>query len=126
MDNIYRCMNCGNNLTTQTNEGLNCQTCGEQSDFIQVTEENKNSIPFPKNLHFGDNEPGIDPNFCNDKEGICPCGVFIAHLINKQCDVIETATAKEPLYDTCHCKTSISACGHSISHRLTEPCTGQQ
>jgi hypothetical protein len=115
-------MKCGNNLESLSYEGLSCHTCGMDSGFIQVTEENKHTIPFPTHPYeYSD----IDPNLCNDKEGICPCGVYTAHLINKRCNLIETAIAKEPLYPHCQCKSSLSPCGHSISHRLVDPCTGQ-
>jgi hypothetical protein len=111
MYNIYRC-GCGNNITAITDEGLACYICNRNSDFVQVFDESM-----------------VDPTFCNDqdgsKEGICPCEVFTAHLINKKCDVINTAVAKEPIGPDCHCKADISPCGHSISHRLTDPCTGQ-
>ena len=118
----YRCMKCGNN---SQDEVLECKACGVTSGFIQVTEENKDTIPFPSNpFDYADLDPNIDHNFCNDKEGICPCGVFIAHLIDKKCNVIDTAIPKEPLHSGCYCKASVSPCGHSISHRLTDPCTG--
>lgn len=125
MDNTYKCMNCGNNLIEETDEYLHCHTCNADSGFIQITEENRDTLPFPTKLYQYSNLSGVDPNFCNDKEGICPCGVFIAHLINKKCDVIESAIAKEPQSPECHCKAAISGCGHSISHRLIDPCTGQ-
>jgi len=127
-------MKCGNNLTAIVDKGLECQTCGTNSGFIQVTEDNKNKIQFPTHLleYLDKNNPeysGFDPNFCNDldgsKEGICPCGVFTAHLINKKCNLIDTAIVKQPLHPTCQCKSEISPCGHSISHRLTEQCTAQ-
>jgi hypothetical protein len=114
-------MKCGNNLEAATDKGLICNACGMDSGFIEVTEENKHTIPFPSNPH---DYSDLDP-FCNDQEGVCPCEVFTAHLINKKCNQIETAVAKEPLYDTCQCKAEVSPCGHSISHRLTDPCTGQ-
>jgi hypothetical protein len=111
MHKLYRCR-CGNNITALTDEGLSCYTCKSKSEFVQVFDESS-----------------IDPTFCNDqdgsKEGICPCGVFIAHLINRRCNVIETAVAKEPLGSDCHCMSAISPCGHSISHRLIDPCTVQ-
>lgn len=119
----YRCMKCGNNSQDEVQE---CKVCGMNSGFIQVTEDNKDTIPFPSNpFDYADIDHNTDHNFCNDKEGICPCGVFIAHLINKKCNVIETAVPKEPLHSGCYCKSSASPCGHSISHRLTDPCTGQ-
>jgi hypothetical protein len=111
MYNIYRCQ-CGNNITALTDKGLICYMCNKSSEFVQVFDESM-----------------IDPNFCNDqdgsKEGICPCEVFTAHLINKICNVIDTAVAKEPTRLDCHCRAGISPCGHSISHRLTDPCNGQ-
>lgn len=111
MYNIYRCL-CGNNLTAVTDQGLICYTCGRTSDFVQSFDEST-----------------VDPTFCNDedgsKEGICPCGVFTAHLINKKCNFIDTAIPKEPSRTDCHCRATVSPCGHSISHRLIDPCTGQ-
>jgi len=140
MGNMYRCMKCGNNLTAMTDDGLECPKCGMSSGFKQVTEENKTTLPHPTHLYeyskqlekdpsLYNNLDGIDPNFCNDldgsKEGICPCGVFTAHLINRTCNLINTAIPKEPLYPTCQCKAAVSLCGHSISHRLIDACTGQ-
>jgi hypothetical protein len=111
MHKIYRCQ-CGNNLTALTDKYLICSACNSTSDFVEMFDESS-----------------IDPSFCNDedgsKEGICPCEVYIAHLINKKCNVIETAVAKEPTRDHCHCRAAISPCGHSISHRLVDACTGQ-
>lgn len=111
MYSLYRCQ-CGNNLTALTDKDLSCNTCNRTSEFVQVFDESS-----------------VDPNFCNDedgsKEGICPCGVFTAHLINRKCDVIETAVAREPIGNDCHCRAAVSPCGHSISHRLIDPCTGQ-
>lgn len=119
-------MKCGNNIESLSDEGLKCKICGRTSDFIEITEENKDTIPFPTNPYdYADIDRSIDPNFCNDKEGICPCGVYTAHLVNKICNLIETAIPKEPLYPHCECKASLSPCGHSISHRLTDPCTGK-
>ena len=126
MDNVYRCMNCGNNIMASTDEGLSCDPCSKTDQFVQVTEENQATLPFPKHLKYAYIESEYDLNFCNDQEGTCPCGVFISHLINKTCDVIDTAVAKEPMYPTCPCSAGESPCGHSISHRVTDPCTGQQ
>ena len=120
-------MRCGNTILSQSGEGLECNKyCGMTSGFIQVTEENKDSIPFPTNPYdYVDPDKEIDNRPCNDNEGICPCGVYIAHLIDKKCNVIETAVPKEPLYPQCSCKASVSFCGHTVSHRLTSPCTAK-
>lgn len=122
----YRCMRCGNNILAQSDENLECQICGMTSGFIQVTEENKDTIPFPSNPYdYCTTDDGFDINFCNDTEGVCPCGVYIAHLIDKKCNVIETAVPKEPMRSDCYCKESVSPCGHSVSHKLIDPCTVQ-
>jgi hypothetical protein len=120
-------MKCGNTIISQSGQDLECNKyCGMTSGFVQVTEENKDSIPFPTQPYLEDYRDGQPyDTFCNDVEGVCPCGVFTAHLINKKCDLIETAVPKEPLYPHCQCKSSLSPCGHSVSHRLVDPCTGQ-
>ncbi len=127
MDRTYMCSKCGNKITSQSVQDLECNKyCGMTSGFIEVTEENKDSLPFPTNPYQYD-DPDRQPEdaFCNDREGICPCGVFTAHFVDKKCNLIETAVPKEPLYPYCQCRSSLSPCGHLVSHRLTDPCTGQ-
>lgn len=110
MYKIYKCTECGNHITTNRDDGLICQKCNATAGFIE-----------------SDDQSTIDPSFCNDNDQItlCPCGVFSSHLINTKCNLIETATAKEPEGPDCHCKSGVSPCGHSVSHRVVDPCIGQ-
>jgi len=123
----YRCTRCGNNILSESGQDLECSKyCGMKSGFIQVTEENKYKIPFPTNPYdFADPDKEADNSQSDNKYGVCPCGVFVAHVINKKCDFIETTVPKEPMYDHCQCKASVSFSQNAVSHRLTDPCTGK-
>ncbi|MEY3378341.1 MAG: hypothetical protein RLZZ328_1509 [Bacteroidota bacterium] len=80
----FRCMKCGNNLEFETADGAECNICGKGTMLVLVTEENKNSIPFPT-----DPAPGsrLDPSKkCQCAPGLCPCGKFVAHLVTEAWD----------------------------------------
>lgn len=119
MTNLYRCGKCGNNIPSETDDGLICHTC-DNNIFTQVTEENAKKIPFPTHLYnYGDRDESV----CNDSSGFCPCGEFITHPKNEPCDVIHTQVDKQPRTWDCHCKTSSCPCGAYVAHKVDEPCT---
>lgn len=83
----FRCMKCGNNLYFETENDVECNICGKGTVIVLVTEENKNSIPFPTNPH---NKKEFDLNdpygTCQCAPGLCPCGKFVAHPVTEAWD----------------------------------------
>jgi len=83
----FRCMKCGNNLYYETANDVECNLCGKGTIIVLVTEENKNSIPFPTNpknkKEFDFNDPS---NTCQCASGLCPCGKFVAHPVTEAWD----------------------------------------
>lgn len=122
MESLYRCNKCGNHFTLETVEGLICYTCGSDK-FTQVTEENKNKLPFP--THLGQYEP-IDPNVCRDAPGFCPCGDYITHPVDEPCDVINDEPDKQTRTWDCQCTTTSCKCGAYVAHKVDEPCTAKK
>jgi hypothetical protein len=92
-------MRCGDHITIESNptDGY-CYKCESKTIFAVVTEENKDSLPFPtnpigmKNIDF--NDPGKN---CQCRAGTCPCGKFVAHAISDPCNAndFNTKEAKE-------------------------------
>jgi hypothetical protein len=119
MTNLYRCSKCGNNIPSETDDGLICHTC-DNNTFTQVTEENSNKIPFPTHLYsYGDRDESV----CNDSSGFCPCGEFITHPKNEPCSIDKVE--KQPKTWDCHCRTSSCPCGAYVAHKVDEPCTAK-
>ena len=83
----FRCMKCGNNLEFETAEGIECNSCGKGTIMILLTEENKNSLPFPTNPINRKEVDFNDPSkTCQCAPGICPCGKFVSHLATESWD----------------------------------------
>ena len=73
---IFRCMKCGNNLEFESANDIECNTCGKGTIMVLVTEENKNSLPFPTEPAPGSR---LDPSeTCQCAPGLCPCGKFVS------------------------------------------------
>ena len=78
-------MRCGNHVPVEAAQNQYCLICEMKTVFVIVTEENKDSLPFPtlmdKYLNAG--EPG---KTCQCRAGTCPCGKFVAHKIDDPCN----------------------------------------
>lgn len=121
MNNLYRCSNCGNNISAETDNGLICNAC-ETNQFTQVTEENKNRLPIPPNAgRYAD----IDPSVCRDSSGFCPCGDYITHPADEPCNVINDNVDKQERTWDCQCATESCPCGAYVAHKVDEPCTAK-
>ncbi len=88
-----------------------------------VTEDNKNSLPFPPNAgKYAD----IDPNVCRDSTGFCPCGDYYTHPADEPCDVINAEVKKQQRTWDCQCGTESCPCGAYVAHKVEEKCTAKK
>lgn len=88
MESIYRCMRCGNNITSDLYEDEpKCNICEVPTILVLVTEANKHIIPMPTNpidiSQVGFNDPSLN---CRCESGFCPCGKFVAHPVSEAWD----------------------------------------
>jgi hypothetical protein len=77
----YRCLRCGMNMQCEEGETQACIICEEKAIFVVVTEENRESLPFPTHP-YGKEDPA---KVCQCATGRCPCGKYVAHAVNEPC-----------------------------------------
>lgn len=57
--------------------------------------------------------------------GFSPCAEYVAHEINVVCDVIDNPPTLNVDNTPCTCRSEVCPCGDFVSHKISEPCTGQ-
>jgi len=75
----------------------------------------------------------MDPKLCNastqgighageyGKVGFSPCGEYVSHEINNNCDPLPVNDGLIDKND-CHCKETLCPCGEFLSHKVIDPC----
>jgi hypothetical protein len=75
----------------------------------------------------------MDPKLCNastqgighageyGKVGFSPCGEYVSHEINNNCDPLPVNDGLIDKND-CNCKETLCPCGEFLSHKVIDPC----
>jgi len=69
------------NMQFEEGEAPSCTICEAKAIFVVVTEENRDSLPFPTHP-YGREDP---EKKCQCATGRCPCGKYVAHAVAEPC-----------------------------------------